>query len=153
MRQERKNLKEKFRGGDLVMSDYVLITGSRSIQHSDNVRLLIDSLIKRKVRIIVGDAPGVDRLVVYEAVRRGYGRYVTVVGAYGKCRNTYSIDKVGRIVKLPTTYLARNLYMVGLSCECFAIWDGKSRGTQFTFECAKRAGLPVSVIYEKGGGR
>jgi hypothetical protein len=42
--------------------------------------------------------------------------------------------------------------MVGLARECFAIWDGKSRGTKFTFETAKKAGLEVSVIYEKGGG-
>jgi hypothetical protein len=136
----------------MKMSNYfVLITGSRSIQKSENIPLLIDSLIKRGVQIIVGDAPGVDRLVVSEAVRRGYGRNVTVVGAYGKCRNSFAFGKVGKIITLSSTYLARNLYMIGLSKECFAIWDGKSRGTKFTFECAKRAGLSVSVIYEKGG--
>jgi predicted Rossmann fold nucleotide-binding protein DprA/Smf involved in DNA uptake len=43
---------------------YVLITGSRSITHSANIPLLIDSLVKRGVEIVVGDAPGVDRLVV-----------------------------------------------------------------------------------------
>lgn len=130
------------------MARYVLITGSRSITHSDNIPLLVDSLVKRGVDIVVGDAPGVDRLVVLEAVKRGYGKRVTVVGAYGKCRNTLAAGKVGRIVKLKATYLARNLYMVGLSKECFAIWDGRSRGTKFTFECAKKAGLEVSVIYE-----
>lgn len=134
-----------------MINHFVLICGSRSIQRSENIPLLVDSLIKRGAEIIVGDAPGVDRLVVYEAVRKGYGKNVTVVGAYGKCRNTYAIGKVGRIIKLPSSYLARNLYMVGLAKECFAIWDGKSRGTQFTFECAKRAGLVVSVIYEEGG--
>jgi hypothetical protein len=134
------------------MAHYVVITGSRSITHSENIPLLIDSLIKRGVEIVVGDAPGVDRLVVAEAIRKGYGKHVTVVGAYGKCRNSFAFGKVGRIITLSSTYLARNLYMVGLSKECFAIWDGKSRGTRFTFECAKKAGLEVSVIYEKGGG-
>ncbi|MBM3253976.1 MAG: hypothetical protein FJZ16_06980 [Candidatus Omnitrophica bacterium] len=135
------------------MAHYVVITGSRSITHSENIPLLIDSLIKRGVEIVVGDAPGVDRLVVAEAIKRGYGKHVTVVGARGICRNSYAVGKVGRIVKLSSTYLARNLYMVGLSCECFAIWDGKSRGTKFTFESAKKAGLEVSVILEKGGER
>jgi len=130
---------------------YVLITGSRSITHSENIPLLIDSLIKRGVEIVVGDAPGVDRLVVAEAVRRGYGKHVTVVGARGICRNKSAIGKVARIVRLSSSYLARNLYMVGLAKECFAIWDGKSRGTKFTFEAAKKAGLETTIIYEKGG--
>lgn len=131
---------------------YVVITGSRSITHSENIPLLIDSLIKRGVEIVVGDAPGVDRLVVQEAIKRGYGQHVTVVGAHGRCRNKFAIGKVGKIIGLRSTYLARNLYMVGLARECFAIWDGESRGTKFTFEAAKKAGLEVSVIYEKGDG-
>jgi hypothetical protein len=114
--------------------------------------LLLDSLIKRGVEIVVGDAPGVDRLVVAEAIRKGYSKHVTVVGAHGRCRNDFATDKVSRVIRLSSTYLARNLYMVGLARECFAIWDGKSRGTKFTFEAAKKAGLEVSVIYEKGGG-
>jgi hypothetical protein len=134
------------------MAHYVVITGSRSITHSENIPLLIDSLIKRGVEVVVGDAPGVDRLVVAGAVKRGYGQHVTVVGAHSRCRNEFATDKVGRVIRLSSTYLARNLYMVGLARECFAIWDGKSRGTKFTFETAKKAGLEVSVIYEKGGG-
>jgi hypothetical protein len=132
---------------------YVVITGSRSITHSENIPLLIDSLIKRGVEIVVGDAPGVDRLVVQEAIKRGYGKHVTVVGARGICRNKFAIGKVARIVRLSSSYLARNLYMVGLAKECFAIWDGKSRGTKFTFEAAQRSGLETTIIYEKGGGK
>jgi len=130
---------------------YVVITGSRSIIHSENIPLLIEALIKRGIEIVVGDAPGVDRLVVYEAVKRGYGKHITVVGARGICRNKFAVGKVGRIVRLSSSYLARNLYMVGLAKECFAIWDGKSRGTKFTFEAAKKAGLETTIIYEKGG--
>jgi hypothetical protein len=135
------------------MAYYVVITGSRSIRHSESIPLLLDTLIKRGVEIVVGDAPGVDRLVVAEAIKRGYGQHITVVGARGVCRNKSAVGKVGRIITLSSTYLARNLYMVGLAKECFAIWDGKSRGTKFTFESAKKAGLEVSVIYEKGGGK
>jgi hypothetical protein len=131
-----------------MSKQYVVITGSRSITHSENIPLLIDSLIKRGVEIVVGDAPGVDRLVVQEAIKRGYGQHVTVVGARGTCRNKFAVGKVSRIITLSSTYLARNLYMVGLSKECFAIWDGRSRGTKFTFEAAKKAGLKVSVIHE-----
>ena len=131
------------------MQEVVLITGSRSIQYSENIPALIESLIERRARIIVGDAPGVDRLVVAEVLRRGYGSQVTVVGAYGRCRNTWAVGKVGHIVTLNSTYLARNLYMVGLASECFAVWDGRSRGTKFTFEAAKKAGLAVKVITER----
>lgn len=130
------------------MAHYVVITGSRWIKHSENILLLIDSLIRRTAEIVVGDAPGIDRLIVSEAIKRGYGKHVTVVGGYGKCRNTFAIGKVGKIIKLPSTYLTRNLYMIGLAKECFAIWDGRSKGTKFTFEAAKKAGLEVTVIYE-----
>ena len=132
------------------MAVFVVITGSRSITHSVHIRLLIDSLIKRGVDIVVGDAPGVDRLVIAEAIRRGYGKHVAVVGAYRRCRNRYAFGRVGKIIMLPSTYLARNLYMIGLADECIAVWDGRSRGTKFTFECAKRAGLPVKIIEERG---
>lgn len=130
------------------MGHYVVITGSRRIKYSENIILLIDSLIKRSAEIVVGDAPGIDRLVVSEAIKRGYGKHVTVVGAYGKCRDTFAVGRVGKVIKLSSTYLARNLYMIGLAKECFAIWDGTSRGTKFTFEAARRAGLEVTVIYE-----
>lgn len=130
------------------MASYAVITGSRSIARSGHIRPLVDSLIKRGMEIVVGDAPGVDRLVTAEAIRRGYGRHVTVVGAYRQCRNRYAFGRVGRLVMLPSTYLGRNLYMVGLADECIAIWDGRSRGTKFTFECAKRAGLPVKILQE-----
>lgn len=130
------------------MSYVVLVCGSRSIQQSEIIPKIVSNLIKSNAEIIVGDAPGVDRLVVYEAVRQNYGQCVTVVGAYGKCRNTYCIGKVKGIITLSTTYLARNLYMIGLANECIAIWDGYSRGTKFTFESAQKAGLPVKVYTE-----
>lgn len=131
------------------MKEIVLITGSRSIRQSESIPLLIDSLIKRKSEIIVGDAPGVDRLVVYEAVKRGYGSHVTVVGARGVCRNSFAFGRVKAIITLKTTYLARNLYMIGLATECIAVWDGSSRGTKFTFESARKAGLPTKIHTEK----
>ena len=131
------------------MSNLVLITGSRSIQRSEVVARVVSGLIKRGDQIIVGDAPGVDRLAVYEAVAQNYGQQVTVVGAYNKCRNSFAVGRVRAVVKLSSAYLARNLYMVGLAHECIAIWDGSSRGTQFTFESAKKAGLPVTVYEER----
>jgi len=134
------------------MPYYVVITGSRGIRQSGHIPSLIDALIKRDVDIVVGDAPGVDRLVVEEAARRGYARRVTVVGARGECRNDFACGRVGRIITLTSSYLARNLYMVGLAKECFAVWDGASRGTKFTFEAAKKAGLQVSIILEEKGG-
>ena len=132
------------------MAVYVVITGSRGITRSAHVPLVVGSLIKRQAQIIVGDAPGVDRLIVAEAIRRGYGKHVTVVGAYKRCRNRYAFGRVGRIIMLPSTYLARNLYMVGLADECIAIWDGRSRGTKFTAGCAEKAGLPVRIVQERG---
>ena len=132
---------------------FALITGSRSISSQGIIPVLVKCLFKRGFNIIVGDAPGVDQLVVETAIEKGYGHRVTVVGAYGRCRNLQAVGNVGRVVRLNSTYLARNLYMVGLSSECYAIWDGKSRGTQFTFQSARRAGLYVSIILEpkKGG--
>lgn len=137
--------------GSSKQRKFALITGSRSISSTGILRVLIKCLVKRGFRIIVGDAPGVDRLVAETAVQHGYGRKVTVVGAYGICRNREAYGNVGHIICLKSSYLARNLYMVGLSSECYAIWDGKSNGTRFTFQSARRAGLRVEIFYEKGG--
>ena len=131
---------------------FALITGSRNITCPGMIPVLLKCLFKRGFNIIVGDAPGVDRLVVETAIEKGYGHRVTVVGAYGRCRNIQAFGSVARVIKLNSTYLARNLYMVGLSQECYAIWDGKSRGTQFTFQSARRAGLYVAIFYETEGG-
>ncbi len=87
------------------MKEIVLITGSRSIRHSQSIPLIVDSLIRRKAEIIVGDAPGVDRLVVYEAVKRGYASQVTVVGARGICRNSFAFGRVKAIITLNTAFI------------------------------------------------
>jgi hypothetical protein len=61
-----------------------------------------------------------------------------VVGAFGRCRIALRLGKVGRVIKLFSGYLARNLYMVGLPKSVYAIWDGKSRGTKFTLRLQEK---------------
>lgn len=45
--------------------------------------------------------------------------------------------------------LKRNKLMVDLADEVLVIWDGVSRGSQYTIEYARKKGKPLLVIYEK----
>ncbi len=43
--------------------------------------------------------------------------------------------------------LIRNKEIVSACDRLIAIWDGKSRGTQFTIHCARSAGKEVKIYY------
>ncbi len=43
--------------------------------------------------------------------------------------------------------MARNRLIVDYADEVFAFWDGKSRGTAYTVEYARKKGKPVTVIF------
>lgn len=96
--------------------------------------------------IIVGDAEGIDTLVVY----RCYLNKIkcSCYGAYkrNKLEFTYRNCSWINLVELDCDYLGRDDIMVDMSDKCIALWDGESRGTKYTYDKAVEKGLPSMII-------
>jgi len=136
------------KGGAKMQEKVVLICGSRSIKKSWFCEVLVKSLISQNVKIIVGDAPGIDELVINTCIKHNY-KNIVVVGAYNKIRRNQALKYGLTTVKYPHDFLSRNRYMVSLSDSVIAIWDGVSRGTKYTFNYAQKQGKEVIVVIQK----
>lgn len=107
----------------------VLVCGSRSIQDRFVVTQAMHSAPLSYDLIIHGGAPGVDSLADWIAKHSNIPVHVE--------RPDYQAypPKVAP--------LKRNEVMVDMADAVIAIWDGKSRGTEYTIEYAKKQGKPV----------
>ncbi|MEY3867534.1 MAG: hypothetical protein RLZZ338_1425 [Cyanobacteriota bacterium] len=108
----------------------VLISGSRSIKHLPEAAIAsIDKIMQLGFHILVGDAYGVDSLVLEYLHSKGYDRvtiYYAKFGGNGKPRLASTYPKIG----VKGSYSDRDRYMCSLSEYGLAIWDGKSPGTK-----------------------
>ena len=105
----------------------ILIVGSRGITNFD-----LSAYVSGEVRLIIsGGASGVDAIAEKYADERKISKLIL--------RPEYS--RYGR--RAP---LLRNEKMVDLADEVLVIWDGVSRGTAYTIECAKKKGKSLKVI-------
>lgn len=130
---------------DIMPNDVsFLITGSREAYSRRLLfaKTLARQLIERGIRIIVGDAPGVDGAVVEEANAAKY-KNIQVVGAYKRmrCQTNY-----GENFPLDMTYPARDFWMARRCTHCLGIWDKQSRGTAITFNAALKLRRKVRVV-------
>lgn len=110
----------------------VLVTGSRRYRDLALVRTFVEAL-PPDATVISGGASGPDSMAVNTARRLGLAVevYTPDYEAYG-----------GRDAPL-----IRNDAMVASRPDfCMAFWDGSSRGTKYTFERVRRAGIPLRVI-------
>ena len=105
----------------------LLVAGSRGIVDFE----LSDYISDGVSLIISGGASGVDAVAERYADDRKISKLIL--------RPEYS--RYGR--RAP---LIRNEKMVELADEILVIWDGKSRGTAYTIECAKKKGKSLKVI-------
>lgn len=134
----------------------ILITGSRpQVGHEERYRPemvafaqeLVQAARKDQVSIIVGDAEGIDTVVIDTC--KALSVPCTVFGAYGRVRIKGDWFEA---VALDTDYPGRNQHMVDLLPQTvFAVWDGYSGGTA---DCTKRAikkGLSVAVFNFRDG--
>lgn len=110
-----------------------LITGSREIKDIDFVFNILNKEIKKEDILIHGGALGVD------------------LSAEVWCQK----NKVKSIIIRPIFqdkkeyYLYRNAEMVGMCDKVIAIWNGVSRGTEFTIKYAQARKKLVSIFIYK----
>jgi adenine-specific DNA-methyltransferase len=110
----------------------VFIGGSRKLTRlSADVRRRIDTIIKKHLRVLVGDANGADKAV--QQYLKGY-ESVEVFCAGGKCRNNLGHWPV-RAVSVEGKsrgfdfYAAKDRVMADEASVGLMIWDGASVGT------------------------
>jgi hypothetical protein len=107
----------------------VLVTGSRSFDDVNKVFEILDKEINVDDEVITGGASGIDSIVkIYCECKKIKYRSIRPINPNNN-----------------TSYLCRNAEMIGMCDKCVAIWDGKSTGTIFTFNYAKKRGKIVKM--------
>jgi hypothetical protein len=116
---------------------HLLVTGSRSITDEALVVYALEQTLHdlggTVARLIHGGAAGVDTLAGKWAERRGIPTSVV--------RPHFDQGRGNR------AYLERDAAMVDMATHVVAIWDGQSRGTQYTFEYARTKGNLIEPIW------
>ena len=105
----------------------LLIAGSRSVQSFDLSR----HVPAETTLIISGGASGIDSLAEQYADKRRISKLILrpKYQLYGK-----------------SAPLRRNEEMIELADHILVIWDGKSRGTKYTIDYAKKKNKSITVI-------
>ncbi len=126
------------------MNKMILITGSRAATSCmlAQARRLVErtKLSPNRITFLVGDAPGVDAAII--AACDDLDVPVKVYGANCTFRH---YTRTGENLPVGGGYLTRDYVMAAACDQCFAIWDGVSRGTRLTFQQAIRLGKPVAI--------
>lgn len=111
------------------MTKTVIISGSRSIKELPAEAIAsLNRIIELQFKIIIGDAPGVDSLVLNYLRQAKYHCvkvYYALFDGKGKPRNTAGYPCIG----VSGNYRDRDKLMCSLADYGLAIWDGKSIGT------------------------
>ena len=110
------------------------IVGSRSF--TDYI-LLEKSVPASTTEIISGGAKGADSLAAEYA--KNNETPLTV------CLPKFKTDKT--IKYHPRWYLERNQTIIDKADKVLAFWDGKSKGTKFTIDYARKTNKPVKIIH------
>ena len=105
----------------------LLVAGSRSIKKYDLEKLVP----KQTTLIITGGAEGVDAIAEEYADKKRLSKLVL--------RPRYSLYGRGAPLK-------RNEEMLEFCDAALVIWDGRSRGSRYTIEQAKKMGKQVTVV-------
>ncbi len=105
----------------------LLIVGSRSIKDFD-----LSPYVAADVdTVISGGAGGIDTLAEQYADIHRLSKYII--------RPKYEL--FGRAAPLK-----RNEQMIELSDAVLVIWDGRSKGTQYTLKYAQKIGKPITLV-------
>ncbi len=110
----------------------VLITGSRKLNNVAFIFNILKKELKEGDVVLHGGASGVDSIV--QAFCNEHNFSTAIFKPIYPSKKEY--------------YLHRNAEMVGACDRVIAIWDGESRGTDFTIRYAKARKLDVKVFKE-----
>ena len=105
----------------------VLVAGSRSITNCD----LSPYIPENTDLIIAGGASGIDNIAEIFADKHNISKLIL--------RPQYQRYKKAAPLK-------RNEQMVDIADMVIVIWDGKSKGSQFTIEYAQKQRKPIKII-------
>ena len=105
----------------------LLVVGSRSIKDFDISPYIPDNVST----IISGGASGIDTLAEEYADKHRLSKYII--------RPRY--DLYGRAAPIK-----RNEQMVEIADAVLVIWDGRSKGTQYTLKYAEKINKPVTLV-------
>ena len=112
----------------------VFIGGSRKISRlSSEVHQRLDEILTKHLRIVIGDAPGVDKSVQQYLHQKGY-RDVEVFCSGTRCRNNVGDWPIRQIAVKSSRrdfdfYATKDLRMSEEASFGLMIWDGESAGT------------------------
>jgi hypothetical protein len=129
----------------------VFVGGSRKISRlNDQLRERLDSIMAKRLAILVGDANGADKAVQSYLAERHYAN-VQVFCSAGKCRNNVAgwdirAVQVAHPAKGFEYFTAKDAAMAREAEVGFMLWDGESAGTMVNAARLVAAGKPV-VIY------
>lgn len=124
----------------LIVLQEKLIVGSRSFSGYEIFRKKVDTLLQNKleksITIISGGADGADKLAEKYAKERGF-RLIVMPANWEEDGKSAGYKRNVRMHKYIATKEDRAV---------IAFWDGQSKGTQHSFELAKKYGNPIRVI-------
>lgn len=119
---------------------FCLIVGSRIFSDYDLLAEKTDKLLQNKqgkdITIVSGGAKGADKLAEKYAKERGY-RLIVMPANWDREGKSAGYKRDVRMHEFISKKEDRGV---------IAFWDGKSKGTQHSFELAKRYGNPIRVI-------
>lgn len=121
----------------------ICITGSRSLVGEMGYVIGVVRRCKELgATVIVGDAPGIDSLVSLTCAMEHVPCIVHYIAA--KPRRW---AKGNNLCHVKGSYLARDRFMVERADIVFAIWDGRSRGTKYTYDYAVKQGVEAHLRF------
>ena len=135
----------------MTVTPRLLISGSQQATQvmRDFARRAVERAQQKGWSIIVGDAEGIDAVVIETCDRSGVP--VEVHGAKGRMRRQ---TQTGKNIVHPEGYFDRDRSMAEACACCLAVWNGRSRGTRYTFEAAKALGrLSWLIDFSKPDGQ
>jgi len=136
------------RAGVAAEMTNLLITGSRDASPAmlDAAYRAVERAHEHGWHIVVGDARGVDKQVIYACHLKGVP--FKFYGITTAPRNSCCLEHIRECyVHCDTkSYLSRDEIMVRHADRCLAIWDGVSRGTKYTLDYARKLGIQTDVM-------
>jgi hypothetical protein len=96
-------------------------------------------------RVVVGDAAGVDTAVISACCHLCVPFMFCGISQYARnfCCDKHRHANYQSVYG--TDYLGRDRFMVEESDRCFAIWNGISRGTLYTYNYARKLGKEIDL--------